>query len=53
MDKNRAVDFAKKAREKNSIEVDPKNSSRAILSVGEERMAAPDSDREAPWQMVF
>jgi DUF2950 family protein len=33
-DKNLAVAFAAKAREKNQITVDPKNSKRAILSVG-------------------
>jgi hypothetical protein len=41
MDKNRAVAFAAKAREKNSIEVDKKNSSRAIISVGIEEWPLP------------
>ena len=33
-DKNLAVAFAAKAREKNEVAIDPKNSKRAILSVG-------------------
>ncbi len=33
-DKNRAAEFAAKAKEKNSIEVDPKNPNRATLLVG-------------------
>jgi hypothetical protein len=41
MDKNRAVAFAAKARENNSIEVDKKNSSRAIVSVGIEEWPLP------------
>jgi len=40
-DKNRAVAFAAKAREKNSIEVDPKNPDRAVLSVGNEQWPLP------------
>lgn len=41
MDKNRAVEFAAKAREKNSIEVDKKNPSRAIISVGIDEWPLP------------
>jgi Protein of unknown function (DUF2950) len=41
MDKNHAVAFAKQAREKNSIEIDPKNANRAILSVGNEEWPLP------------
>jgi Protein of unknown function (DUF2950) len=41
LDKNRAVAFAAKAREKNSIEVDPKNSNRATLSVGNDDWPVP------------
>ena len=41
MDKNRALEFAKKAQEKNAVEIDPKNSSRAILSVGNEEWPLP------------
>ena len=40
-DKNRAVAFAAKAREKNSIEVDPKNKDRASLLVGNEEWPLP------------
>ncbi len=40
-DKNRAIAFAAKAREKNSIEVDPKNSNRATLSVGNNDWPVP------------
>ena len=40
-DKNRAVAFAAKAREKNSIEVDPKNPDKAVLSVGNEQWPLP------------
>ncbi len=41
MDKNRAVKFAADAKEKNSIEIDAKNSNRAILSVGVEEWPVP------------
>lgn len=40
-DKNRAEKFAASAREKNNIEVDPKNSKRAILSVGNDDWPFP------------
>ncbi len=40
-DKNRAIAFAAKAREKNSIEIDSKNSNRAIVSVGNEDWPLP------------
>ena len=40
-DKNRAVAFAAKAREKNSVEVDPKNPDRATLLVGNEEWPLP------------
>ena len=51
MDKNRAVAFAAKAREKNSIEVDKKNSSRAIVSVGIEEwpLPVPIVKRKGKW----
>jgi hypothetical protein len=41
MDKQRAVAFAAKAKEKQAIEVDPKNPSRAILSVGKDDFPLP------------
>lgn len=40
-DKNRAVAFAAKAREKNSVEVDPKKPDRATFSVGKEEWPLP------------
>ncbi|HKV79691.1 MAG TPA: DUF2950 domain-containing protein [Candidatus Sulfotelmatobacter sp.] len=40
-DKNRAAAFATKAREKNQITLDPKNSRRAILSVGNDDWPLP------------
>jgi hypothetical protein len=40
-DKNRAVAFAAAAREKNSIEVDPKNPDRATLLIGNEDWPLP------------
>ncbi|PYT95460.1 MAG: DUF2950 domain-containing protein [Acidobacteria bacterium] len=40
-DKNIAAAFATKAREKNQITVDPKNSTRAILSVGNDDWPLP------------
>jgi len=40
-DKNRAVAFADKAKEKNSIEIDKKNPSRAILSIGNDDFQVP------------
>jgi hypothetical protein len=40
-DKNRAAIFAAKAREKNSIEVDKNNASRALLLVGNEEWPLP------------
>lgn len=40
-DKNRAVVFAAKAREKNEISIDPKNPKRAILSVGNDNWPLP------------
>jgi len=39
--KNRATSFAAKAREKQSVEIDAKNSRRAILSVGNEEWPLP------------
>lgn len=41
MDKERALTFAAKAKEKHVIEVDPKNPSLAILSVGENDFPLP------------
>jgi Protein of unknown function (DUF2950) len=41
MDKNRAVAFAAKAQEKNSIELDKKNPNRAILLVGNDDFPLP------------
>jgi Protein of unknown function (DUF2950) len=40
-DKNNAAAFAAKAREKNEVTIDPKNSKRAILSVGNEDWPLP------------
>lgn len=41
MDKNRALAFAAKAKEKNSIEIDKKNPNRAILLVGNDDFPLP------------
>jgi hypothetical protein len=41
MDKNRALAFATKAKEKNSIEIDKKNPNRAILMVGNDDFPLP------------
>lgn len=40
-DKNRAVAFAAKAKEKNTIGMDPKNPNRAILTVGKDDFPLP------------
>jgi hypothetical protein len=40
-DKNNAAGFAAKAREKNEVVIDPKNSKRAILSVGNDDWPLP------------
>lgn len=50
-DKNRAIAFAAIARVKSSIEVDPKNSSKATLSVGNEDwpLPIPIVKRSAKW----
>ena len=50
-DKNNAAAFAAKAREKMRITVDPKNSKRAILSVGNEDwpVPVPIVDRNGRW----
>jgi hypothetical protein len=40
-DKNRAAEFAAKAKEKNSLEVDPKNPNRTILLVGNDDWPVP------------
>jgi hypothetical protein len=40
-DKNRAVAFAAKAKEKNNIGIDPKNPNRAILTVGKDDFPVP------------
>ena len=52
-DKNRATKFAAMAHEKSEIEIDPKNPKRATLSVGIDRVAAADSDRQPEREMVF
>jgi len=41
MDKERALAFAAKAKEKQAVEVDPKNSNQAILAVGEDAFPLP------------
>lgn len=50
-DKNRAVEFATMAGEKNSVKVDAKNPNRAILSVGEEDwpLPIPIVNRNGQW----
>jgi hypothetical protein len=40
-DKNRAVAFAALAREKHAIDIDPKNTGRAVLSVGKDEWPLP------------
>jgi hypothetical protein len=40
-DKNNATGFAARAREKNEVTVDPKNSKRAVISVGNEEWPLP------------
>ncbi|MEI6676303.1 MAG: DUF2950 domain-containing protein [Verrucomicrobiota bacterium] len=41
MDKERALAFATKAKEKRAIEIDPKNPNKAILAVGEDAFPMP------------
>ena len=41
LDKKRALTFVEEAKEKKSIDIDPKNPNRAILSVGEEAYPLP------------
>jgi hypothetical protein len=41
MDRNRAVAFAEKAKEKKSVEVDKKNPDHAVLSVGNDELTLP------------
>jgi len=41
MDKNRALAFVAKAKEKNSIQPDPKNANRVVLSVGNDDFPVP------------
>jgi hypothetical protein len=41
MDRNRAVAFAEKAKEKKSLEVDKKNPDHAVLSVGNDELTLP------------
>jgi hypothetical protein len=50
-DKNRAAEFATKAREKTSVSVDPKNPKRAILSVGNDDwpLPIPIVQKEGKW----
>jgi Protein of unknown function (DUF2950) len=50
-DKKRATDFAAKAKEKTALNVDPKNSKRTILSVGNDGfpLAIPIVQRKGKW----
>jgi hypothetical protein len=50
-DKKRATDFAAKAKEKTSLNIDPKNSKRTILSVGNDDfpLAIPIVQRKGKW----
>lgn len=50
-DKNRAEEFVTKAREKTSVNVDPKNPKRAILSVGNDDwpLPIPIVQKEGKW----
>ena len=50
-DKSRAVEFAAKAKEKQSIEVDPKNANSATLSIGNEDwpLPIPIVKRQGKW----
>jgi DUF2950 family protein len=50
-DKKRATDFAAKAKEQTSLNVDPKNSKRTILSVGNDHfpLAIPIVQRKGKW----
>ena len=50
-DKKRATDFVAKAKEKTSLNVDPKNSQRTILSVGNDDfpLAIPIVQRKGKW----
>jgi Protein of unknown function (DUF2950) len=50
-DKNNVTDFAAKAREKNSIAIDPKNRNRAVLVIGNNDwpMAIPIVKRDGKW----
>jgi len=50
-DKKRATDFAAKAKEKTSLNIDPKNSKRSILSVGNDDfpLAIPIVQRKGKW----
>jgi hypothetical protein len=41
MDKERALAFAAKAKEKQAIEIDPKNPNKAVISVGEDAFPLP------------
>ena len=41
MDKNRAVSFAEKAKEKTVIEKDPNNSNRAVMAIGNDDFPVP------------
>src|SRR5439155_6635047 len=51
MDKNRALAFAAKAKEKNSVEIDKKDPKRAILSVGNDNfpLHIPIVKRKGKW----
>jgi hypothetical protein len=50
-DRKRATDFAAKSKEKTSLDVDPKNSKRAILLVGNDAfpLAIPIVQRKGKW----
>ena len=52
-DKNRATEFANKAKEKNSIEIDKKDPNRAILLVGNDDFPLPIPIVKRKGQVVF
>ena len=52
-DKKAAAEAAAKATRKHTVVIDPKNSKRAILSIGERRLARSDSHPPETREMVF